>query len=257
MKPTRTGLLLALVLCAGSAAPPARAAEGDAPKVPTFFRVLVGHPDPATGPSVVVVPGMVSSIAGAGPAIDVLKVMEELKATYRLGSLDIMSSALVMFAGGQTSEIVTVPGGPRIGATMVDFDDKAATLKISLEEGGKLLAEPTIRELRGGRAVVGYEERASGPVRVPVGGTLAGDGAEADLWRGGWTRHRPPEAREEGPADVPGRGEEGEDGGPRAPGLLHRGGRPGQGVRREPPRAHGTHRGGDRGGGAVGVRAST
>ena len=37
------------------------------------------------------------------------------------------------FTAGQTAEVVTVPGGPQISAAMVGFDDKAATLKMSLD----------------------------------------------------------------------------------------------------------------------------
>jgi TonB family protein len=69
----------------------------------------------------------------------------------------------VTFSPAQTAEVAEVPGGPQISATMVDFDDKAATLKISLTENGKVLAEPTLRTIRGERAVVGTRNGPAAP----------------------------------------------------------------------------------------------
>lgn len=161
--------LVPVVLSLALAGPAVAETTGDAEaqsKLPTFFRLLVGHPDPAPGSeSVLVVPGTVVSSAGlrSEPAADVLKVIDELKAAYRLGSIEIASSQLVPFSASQAASIAAVPGGPEISATMLDFDDKAATLKISLTENGKVLAEPTIRELRGGRAVIGARNGPAAP----------------------------------------------------------------------------------------------
>ena len=157
------GLLLTV---ASLAAVPA-AAEGDPQqaKVPTYFRVLVGHPDPAPGgESVLVVPGTVlSSVVKNDPNADVLKAIDELKASYRLGSIEIVSSTLVSLALNQAAEVASVPGGPRISAMLMASDEKAATLKFSLVEGDKVLAEPVIRELRGGRAFVGTRNGPAAP----------------------------------------------------------------------------------------------
>lgn len=185
--------LFALTVVALAACLPVRqvsAAEPEAQKAPTFFRLLVGHPDPASGPSVLVVPGMVAAIGASDPATDVLKVIDELKATYRLGAIDILSSVLVPFTAGQTAEVVTVPGGPQISAAMVGFDDRTATLKVSLVENGKVLAEPVVQTLRGGRAVIGTRNGPAAPyvfllvepLRAPALKRAGGDAvAQGDL----------------------------------------------------------------------------
>jgi len=163
---TAVAVALAAVACPIPGAAPAWASEEDAAKTPTFYRVLVGRPDAASREgSVLVVPGPVTlpGQASNAAAQDVLRVIDELVGTYRLASVEPAQSTMVAQAVGDTHEIQSVSGGPRLESTLVSSDATTATYRIAITESGKLLAEPLIRGVRGGRAVVGVRNGEAAP----------------------------------------------------------------------------------------------
>jgi TonB family protein len=157
-------LLAATTLLWGHAA--AAPLEEEAVRTPTFYRVLVGRPDAAAGAgSVVVVPGPVElpGQASNAAAQDVLRVIDELIGTYRLATIEPAQASMIAHVAGEPHEIQSVAGGPRLESTLVSSDAKSATYKIAISENGKLLAEPVIRGVRGGRAVVGVRNGDAAP----------------------------------------------------------------------------------------------
>lgn len=165
---TRVGCLLvtSLALAIGGV-PPAVAAEPGTGKISTYYRLLIGRPDPAPGgTSVVVVPGTVvlPGQPGSPAADDVLRVIDQLLDAYRLSVVEPAQSAIHHYMpGDQAKDVASVEGGPRIQSTLLAFDAKSATYKITLTEGDKLLAEPVIRVQRGGRAIVGSRDGEAAP----------------------------------------------------------------------------------------------
>ena len=141
--------------------------EGDAAKIATSYRLLIGRPDPAPGAaSVVVVPGTVVLPGQGSPAAadDVLRVIDQLREAYRLGVVEPAQSTIHHYEPGeQAKDVQSVDGGPRIQSTLLAFDEKGATYKITFTENGKLLAEPVIRVQRGGRAIVGSRNGDAAP----------------------------------------------------------------------------------------------
>ncbi len=161
---------LSHVLTAGLAlalSAPVLAAEPGTGKISTYYRLLVGRPDPSPGgTSVVVVPGTV--VLPGQPtepaAVDVLKVIDQLLDAYRLSVVEPTGSAIHHhMPGDQAKDVFSVEGGPRIQSTLLAFDEASATYRIALTEGGKLLAEPVIRVQRGGRAIVGGRDGEAAP----------------------------------------------------------------------------------------------
>jgi len=140
---------------------------GDHEKITTFYRLLVGRPDPTPGAgSVIVVPGTVvvpgSSAAAAND--DALRVIDQLLDAYRLSVIEPAQTAVhAHMPGDAAKDVPSVAGGPRIQSTLVAFDAKSATYRITLTEGDKLLAEPVVRINRGGRAIVGSRNGEAAP----------------------------------------------------------------------------------------------
>ena len=158
-----------VVLCALAAplvtAPPALAADPQE-TVHTYFRLLIGHPDPAPGGAgVVVVPGtvVVPGDSAGEKATDVLRVIDQLRDAYRLGKVEPAQSSIVALQPSQKAEVTSVAGGPLIQATLVASDEASATYRIALTEKGELLAEPVVRVPRGGRGIVGSRDGDAAP----------------------------------------------------------------------------------------------
>jgi TonB family protein len=152
--------LLTLLLTA-----PALGADAASP-VPTYFRLLVGHPTAAPGEtSVLVVPGtvVVPGESAEQRATDILKVIDQLLDAYRLGKVVPAGSTILQLQANDTKDVPSVNGGPSIRATLLASDDKSATYRIALTENGKLLAEPTIRVARGSRGIVGSRDGEAAP----------------------------------------------------------------------------------------------
>lgn len=166
MKPV-VHVLVTLLALASVSATPAVAAEPGTGKISTYYRLLIGRPDPAPGgASVVVVPGTVvlPGQPTPGKADDVLRVIDQLLDAYRLSVVEPAQSAIHHYMpGDQAKDVASVEGGPRIQSTLLAFDAKSATYKITLTEGDKLLAEPVIRVQRGGRAIVGSRDGEAAP----------------------------------------------------------------------------------------------
>lgn len=151
-----SGLLLAA---------PAFAADTPGP-VATYFRLLVGHPTAAPGEtSVLVVPGtvVVPGESAEQRATDILRVIDQLVDAYRLGKIEPAGSSVMQLQANETKDVPSVTGGPSIKATLVGSDDKSATYRVALTEGGKLLAEPVIRVARGSRGIVGSRDGTAAP----------------------------------------------------------------------------------------------
>jgi TonB family protein len=157
-----TSLVLAFVTVPAGVA----AEEGD-PKISTYYRVLIGRPDPAPGgASVVVVPGTVVLPGQPNPAAadDVLRVIDQLRDAYRLAVVEPAQSAMHAHRpGDQAKDVPSVAGGPQIQSTLLAFDATSATYRVTLTESGKLLAEPVVRVHRGGRAIVGSRDGDAAP----------------------------------------------------------------------------------------------
>ena len=90
-------------------------------------------------------------------------MIDQLKDAYRLGTVEPAGSAVVSLTQDETKDVPSVPGGPSIRATLVSADEKSATYRVSLAEGAKTLAEPTIRVERGSRAIVGSRDGEAAP----------------------------------------------------------------------------------------------
>ena len=161
----RTRLSIPLSLLALVLAVPAIAADTPAP-VTTYFRLLVGHPTAAPGESsILVVPGtvVVPGESAEQRATDIVRVIDQLVDAYRLGRIEPAGSTILQLQRDESKDVPSVTGGPTIKATLVASDDKSATYRIALAEGGKLLAEPVIRVARGSRGIVGSRDGEPAP----------------------------------------------------------------------------------------------
>jgi TonB family protein len=144
------------------------AAAGGPETLDVRFQWLVGHPADAGADkaSVVLLPGTIV-LAGesAERAADrTLHVIAQLKDAYRLGKLEPENVAQALsLAPGNETPLPTSIGAVTARCVLVGFDDKQATLRLSLSEGAKALAEPTISVLRGGQAIVGARDGEAAP----------------------------------------------------------------------------------------------
>lgn len=142
------------------------AEEATSDRVTAYCRLLIGRPeatDPA-GARVTIVPGTIVLPGGNAEkeATDFLRLIDDLKASYRLAQVDPTDSAVVSLEPGATADLPTV-GGLGIRGTLINSTREQATYRITLTEGGKTLAEPTISVRHGGRAVVGSRDGEAAP----------------------------------------------------------------------------------------------
>lgn len=148
-------------------APPAFAADANpTASVATYFRLLVGRPTTAPGEtSILVVPGtvVVPGEDAEQRAANILRVIDQLKEAYRLATVEPAGSAMVPLQPNETKDVPSVSGGPTLRATLLAGDEKSATYRIALTEGGRSLAEPVIRVQRGSRAIVGSRDGEAAP----------------------------------------------------------------------------------------------
>jgi TonB family protein len=161
MKTRTAALVLAALL-----GPLTALARDPQESVPTYARVLIGQTEPgAQKAEVLIVPGMVvlPGESAEQKAVDLLRVMDELKDSYRLDRLEVASSLFQPLSPGATVSVPSVTGGPTIAATLVGADDKKAVYRVTLKEGEKVLAEPVISVRRGGRAIVGSRDGTAAP----------------------------------------------------------------------------------------------
>ena len=177
----------ASVLLALALGPLTGSAQAGQDGVPTYARVLIGKTESgAPKPEVLVVPGMVvlPGESAEQKAVDLLRVMADLKDSYRLDGVEVASSMFQPLTAGSTVSLPSVAGGPAITVSLVGADDKKAVYRVTLKEGEKVLAEPVISVRRGGRAIVGSRDGAAAPYLFVLIETL------------------PPPARPTGPAGV-------------------------------------------------------
>jgi len=148
-------------------APPAFAADADpSASVATYFRLLVGRASTAPGEtSILVVPGtvVVPGEDAEQRAANILRVIDQLKEAYRLAAVEPAGSTMVPLQPNETKDVPSVSGGPTLRATLLAGDEKSATYRIALTEGGRSLAEPVIRVQRGSRAIVGSRDGEAAP----------------------------------------------------------------------------------------------
>lgn len=140
------------------------AAEG--PPVLTYVRLLVGKPEaPPSGASVQVLPGtvVVPQQAGDPRVADLWRVIDELKETYRLSQLEPTGSDLLPLSPGQDGPAPGVEGGLQARLALLSADAQQASYRVTLSEGGRVLAEPVVTARRGGRAIVGSRDGAAAP----------------------------------------------------------------------------------------------
>jgi TonB family protein len=171
--------------------PPALAADANPPtSVATYFRLLVGRPTTAPGEtSILVVPGtvVVPGEDAEQRAASILRVIDQLKEAYRLATVEPAGSTMVPLQPNETKDLPSVSGGPTLRATLLAGDEKSATYRIALTEGGRSLAEPVIRVQRGSRAIVGSRDGEAAPylfvivepLPAPPGGSRSATTGEA------------------------------------------------------------------------------
>ncbi len=165
-----TAVALALLLAARVAA-----AAGEAPLM-TGFTTLVGFPssEPAAAGGVLLVPGTVIPLGGNAPevrrgvverSLAFASAVEKLWSTFRLDpARQIQKGAYLPARLGTALELPTVDGSAvTIAATLLGFNDQAATYRVVFREGAKVVADSTVSVERGGRAVVGGLDGEAAP----------------------------------------------------------------------------------------------
>jgi len=133
----------------------------------TFFRVIAGRPEAASGvqESVLVVPGTVvmPGLSAEEDASNVLDLMKRLKDTYRLGELTITNALIQPMRVGVATDVPSLAGDLTIRAALLGFNQDVATYGVAIAEGGKVVAEPRISVRRGERAITASLDGAAAP----------------------------------------------------------------------------------------------
>ncbi len=142
------------------------AVAGDPGALDVRFQWLVGHPGGGEKASVILLPGTVvmAGESAERTADRTLQAIGQLKDAYRLGNLEPENVAQVItLPPGKETALPTSVGSVRAHCVLVTFDDRQATLRLTLREGAKTLAEPTISVLRGGQSIVGTRDGEAAP----------------------------------------------------------------------------------------------
>ena len=142
----------------------------------TGFTTLVGFPsaEPAAAGGVLLVPGTVIPLGGDGAAVRrgvverslaFSSAVERLWSTFRLDpARQIQKGANLPARVGAALELPTVEGSAvAIAATLLGFNERAATYRVVFREGAKVVADSTVVVDRGGRAVVGGLDGPAAP----------------------------------------------------------------------------------------------
>lgn len=175
-----TSTLLALTFStslATSAGALAETAAGPAgAPLMTGFTTLVGFPssEPAAAGGVLLVPGTVIPLGGDGAEVRrgvverglaFSSAVERLWSTFRLDpARQIQKGANLPARVGTALELPTVEGSAvAIAATLLGFNERAATYRVVFREGAKTVADSTVVVDRGGRAVVGGLDGPAAP----------------------------------------------------------------------------------------------
>jgi TonB family protein len=160
-----TAISIAALLAGSCVAPMALAA--DAPKLLTEVNFEVGRPAAGApdGPSDLVPPGVVLLVESRGGSVmeRYVKIHQELRDAYRLGSFDKGKKSMVELAVGAAGNVPSTVPGMQAWLKPLSFDDLKVTYEVRLEEPGK---EPVVTRLavkRGDFAIVGGRDGAEAP----------------------------------------------------------------------------------------------
>ena len=176
----RATLIGAMMTCLGTAWA-AGASEASPPEgVKTSFSILVGFPstDQAGGGGALLVPGTVIPLSDepadardrtrrplVEKSLSFSKAAEKLWNTFRLDpGRQQQQGRTELAAVGKPVDLPPLSdANVRITATLVRFDNAAATFRVVFQQGEKILADSTANVSRGGRAVVGGTDGAAAP----------------------------------------------------------------------------------------------
>jgi len=160
-----TAISIVALLVGSCVAPLALAA--DSPKLLTEVNFEVGRPaaDAPDGPSGLVPPGVVLLVESRGGSVmeRYVKIHQELRDAYRLGSFDKARKSMVELAVGAAGNVASTVPGMQAWLKPLSFDDLMATYEVRLEEAGR---EPVVTRLavkRGDFAIVGGRDGAEAP----------------------------------------------------------------------------------------------
>lgn len=158
----RTSPWAIVAVAAAAAAAPAAAAG-----LLTHFQIVVGQPTagPSGGALVEVQPGEVklADVDADHPAEALFRITAKLQDSYRLADLRYGESTRLVMTPGVVEELSLLPGAVTIRATLVAVHEGSAVYRIRLEEGTRLLAEPTLSVRSGQYAVVGGRDGETAP----------------------------------------------------------------------------------------------
>ncbi len=155
----RTWWLPLLLLVALS---PSRTAAED---LVTEYTLLTGSAAPdENGGTVVIVPGtVVPEPETERYTASVLDVRDKLKATYRLGSLEVTEQEARTLAVGAPTAMPVPAGDLTVTVTLLGREGDTVAYRVRFEESGELLAEPAVKVRIGGRVIVATRDGSSAP----------------------------------------------------------------------------------------------
>jgi len=168
MNEMRSLTALVIVVLAVALASPALAVP-EAPRLHTYVRFLVGHPEATGDTGVLVVPGPVVLTGGQEAerqALDVLRVIKEMKESLRLADLQPVGFAGLLLTVGKEELAPSTPGGPTVHVTLLGYDDTAATYQIRLTQDDTPPTEAKITVRRDGRGLLGGRDGGAAPYFV-------------------------------------------------------------------------------------------
>lgn len=174
---TRATVLIAVTLAL--AAGGGEGASGDdGPAIMTGFSILIGFPsgEAVAEGGILLVPGTVIPVGGSEPdAANLRSVVERslaftsavdrLWSTFRLDpGRKLQKGAYLDTRLDEPVDLPPLPGTEvRMAATLLGFNDSAATYRVVFTQGEKVLADSTVTVNRGGRTVVGGMDGDAAP----------------------------------------------------------------------------------------------
>ena len=131
----------------------------------TEYTLLTGGatPDEVDG-TVVIVPGtVVPETEAERYTASVLDVRDKLKATYRLGTLEVVKQEARVLGVGEPTAMPVPAGDLTVTVTLLGHEGDSVAYRVRFEEQGTLLAEPAVKVKIGGRVIVATRDGPSAP----------------------------------------------------------------------------------------------
>jgi TonB family protein len=176
--PARVKTLMIALTLGLAAAGGGLAFGGEPPGIMTGFSILIGFPsaEGATDEGVLLVPGTVIPVGGGEADAAALRsvverslaftaAVDRLWSTFRLDpGRQLQRGAYLPTRLDEPAELPQLEGTDvRMTATLLGFNDGAATYRVAFQQGGKTLADSTVTVNRGGRTVVGGMDGEAAP----------------------------------------------------------------------------------------------